>query len=125
MVSRACSKEESRRRMYQEAKQGAVVVVSNDEPLDRAHIEDARAVFERCGGVAAPMAVFDLSAVPFMDSAGLEFLLETHEQYQQHGGELKLAAPNSICLDALRVTGVAGKLEIHEQTGTAVRSFLR
>lgn len=111
--------------MYQELKQGAVVVVSSDEPLDAARIEDARSLLERCGNIAAPMAVFDLSAVPYVDSAGLEFLVDASQHYQRRGGDLKLAAPNSVCRDALRITGVGDKMEVYTQTGSAVRSFLR
>ncbi len=111
--------------MFQESRQGAVVVVSDNEPLDHTRVDEARTVFERYGAIGAPMAVYDLSSVAFVDSAGLEFLLDTSEQFRNRGGDLKLANPNPVCLDTLRITGVGQELEVYDQTSNAVRSFLR
>lgn len=111
--------------MLTESRQGAVVIVSDDAPLDHAHVEEARSVLQHCNKVGAPMAVFDLTSVPFMDSAGLEFLLDMNDEFRAQGGELKLAAPSSVCRDAMHITGVEDVVEVYDQVGAAVRSFLR
>jgi len=111
--------------MFQESRRGAVTVVSGDEPLTVDNVAEAARILERCWGTGVPMAVFDLSRVPLIDSAAMELLLNAHEQFEQRGGAFRVASPNRLCLDALLATGVADQLDVYDSLTTAIRSYLR
>ncbi len=49
--------------------------------------------------------VIDLGAVPFVDSSGLKFLLETHAQAQRAGWNLQLLKPAPTAMRVFTVTG--------------------
>lgn len=104
---------------------GAVDVVSVDQPLTGDEAQNVSARIERCLGAGQPQVVLDLSGVPLIDSQGLEYLLELHEQFQLRGGLLKLAGANELCRDVLRITGVGERFELHDDVDAAVGSFAR
>jgi anti-sigma B factor antagonist len=65
--------------------------------------------------------VVDLSAVPFVDSKGLE---EVTEEMGQSGQVLRLCAANKTVREVLDLTDLAGLFDHFEDATTAVRSFL-
>jgi anti-anti-sigma factor len=66
-----------------------------------------------------------LQGVALMDSAGLELLLDTHDDCQRLGGAMKLANPGALCSEVLKMTGVGARFEVFSDTGSAIRSFLQ
>jgi anti-anti-sigma factor len=68
--------------------------------------------------------VVDLSAVPFVDSKGLETLVEVTEELGQSGQVLRLCAANKTVREVLDLTDLAGLFDHFEDATTAVRSFL-
>ncbi len=111
--------------MFQESRRGAVTVLGTDDPLTVENVSEAVAILERCCQTCPPMAVMDLSRVPFVDSAAMELLLNAHEQFERRGGAFKVASPTRLCLDALQATGVADQLDVHDSLADAIRSYLR
>jgi len=113
------------RRMFGSKKQGAVHVVSGCVCLDHDSAEEARAVLDRCAAQGQPRVVFDMEAIPLVDSSGLELLLDAQEHCRSRAGALRLAAPNPLCRDILIATGVADDFEIYDDVLTAVGSYAR
>ena len=111
--------------MFERTTQGAVDVVAGECPLNAEHVEEAAGVLKDCSTNGQPQVVFDLTAVPLVDSEGLELLLNFKEEYQQLGGALKLAAPNPLCADILEITGLGADFEVFGEVLSAVGSFVR
>jgi anti-anti-sigma factor len=104
--------------------QGAVMVLKPEGAL----VEGvAAAVKDRLMQMLASSLgrfVLDLSAVPFVDSKGLEALVEVTEEMGQSGQVLRLCAANKTVREVLDLTDLAGLFDHFEDATTAVRSFL-
>lgn len=68
--------------------------------------------------------VVDLSATPFVDSQGLEALLNLTETLADAGRQLKLCGVNETVKEILKLTELTDQFEVYEDVGEAVRSFL-
>lgn len=68
--------------------------------------------------------VVDASAVPFVDSRGLEVLAEVTEELAEAGLSLKLCGANETVREVLDLTDLSGLFEHYEDVNSAVRSFL-
>lgn len=78
---------------------------------------------KRRAGVAHPRVVVDLSGVEFMDTAGLEVLLEEWNSSRQSDGRMCLVAPEGPIIRLLEVTGLSDLLDLYAELETAVKSF--
>ena len=64
--------------------------------------------------------VIDFECVPFIDSEGLEKLLEYYNQCRRNGGSLEIYNPNPLCNEILNVTCITDYIDIYfnlEQAG--------
>ena len=111
--------------MFQVARQGAVCVLSGESPLTQAELPALAELVRDTPMAGQPMVVLDLQKIPLIDSAGLEFLLDLHDDLERRGGRLKLAAAGELCRDILRVTGVGDWFESHSDVRSAVGSFTK
>ena len=111
--------------MFELSKQGVVDVISGDEPLCAETIEEVQALLDRCTNSGPPRLVLDLRQAPFMDSAGLNWILDARDRCVDLGGLVHLAGPNSLCSEILEITGVAGQLEVYDNVLQAAGSFAR
>ena len=68
--------------------------------------------------------VIDASAMPFVDSRGIEALLDVSDELAQGGRALKLAGARATVRVALDRTGAAESMEFYDDVHTVVRSFL-
>jgi anti-anti-sigma factor len=68
--------------------------------------------------------VIDLRNVPFIDSQGLEYILDLSVELKEAGGSLRLANANSTCRDILSLTQLDRTILVCEDVETAGRSFL-
>ena len=68
--------------------------------------------------------VVDASAIPFMDSAALEALLDANDELGSAGRVLKLCGLNETVRECLELTGLAGRFDIYDDGVSAARSFL-
>lgn len=87
-----------------------------DEALDLKHALDSA----RENG--ARHIVIDMSDVPYLDSAGIELLLETCEATTLPPKHRKLAALTETCLEALELTEVLPRIEVFDTVENALRS---
>lgn len=108
----------------QEQSSGAVRVLKPRGPLVGA---DAEAFKARASGVAGETlgrVVLDASGIPYVDSRGLEVLLELGEELSASGRVLKLCAATETVREVLDLTELAGQFEFYDDVNAAVRSFL-
>lgn len=103
---------------------GTVDVLRPHGPLAE---DDANVFFEtvksRLAG-ANPRFVVDMEEVPYLDSRGIEGLVDVARDLQLRGGRLRLAAVAQTCREVLDLTGQADELEFFKDSQDAVRSFL-
>ena len=107
-----------------EQRQGAVTVLKPEGPLTE---PEASAFKQKLLEVLAGTLgrfVIDMSAIPFVDSKGLEVLLDVTEQMGKSGQVLRLCAANKTVREVLELTDLASQFDHFEEANTAVRSFL-
>ncbi len=103
---------------------GTVDIIKPNGPLVD---EDADTLIEDIKGrldAPNPRFVLDLQEVPYMDSRGIEGLVETAMDLQQRGARLRLASTPATCREILELTGQAQRFEFFDHAKDAVRSFI-
>lgn len=107
-----------------EQRQGAVTVIKPEGPLVQ---EQAQNVGTSTMPRVRPLLgrlVIDLSASPYIDSIGLETLLDLADEMDRCGQTLRLASVSATVQEVLSLTGLTNRFEYHDDTNLAVRSFL-
>lgn len=66
--------------------------------------------------------VMNLEAVPFIDSAGLEYLLEVQEELAGRFGQVKLVECDENVQKILEITDLRSTFEQYERTADAVKA---
>lgn len=105
-------------------RQGAVTVLKPRGPLVQ---KDAEALRQKgMDTIAATLGrvIIDASAVAYLDSEGIEALLDLADELSSAGQTLKLCAVNETIREVLDLTEVASEFEHFEDVPSAVRSFL-
>jgi len=57
--------------------------------------------------------VIDFELVPYIDSEGLEKLLEYYNQIRRKGGSLEIFNPNPLCNEILNITRISDYIDIY------------
>ena len=107
-----------------EKKQGAVAVIHAEGALIGQDAEQMGDVVAKAAANNLGRVVLDMSAVAFVDSRGLEILLDLSEKVADAGRTLKLCATNKTVRQILDLTGLESHFEYFDDTHSAVRSFL-
>ena len=107
-----------------ETRQGAVLVLKPEGAMIETDAAAAKARFMATLGASVGRFVVDMSAVPYVDSKGLEALVEVTEEMSRGGQALRLCCANKTIREVLEITDLASMFEHFEDTNTAVRSFL-
>jgi anti-anti-sigma factor len=108
----------------QEQSQGAVTVIKPVGPLVEA---DAAQFKSRAMDLIARnlgRVVVDAAGLHFVDSPGLETLVDLTEELGRSGRALKLCGANVTLLKVLELTGWADAFEYFDDVNSGVRSFL-
>ena len=103
---------------------GTVEVLAPDGPLVD---EDAEAFVDRLQIILQapnPRFVIEMDKVPYLDSRGIEVLVDTADTLHKRGGQLRLASVTSTCREILELTGQSRQVEFFDTAQDAVRSFL-
>ena len=108
----------------QEQKQGAVTVLKPSGPLIQTDAGDFKTVATRVMQTSLGRFVVDLTAIPYVDSLGLETLVDVTEELSKSGQSLKLCGANKTLREVLNLAGVAPLFEHFDDVNTAIRSFL-
>ncbi len=107
-----------------EQKSGAVTVLKPEGPILEADAVALKQKLMTTLGGSLGRFVVDMSAVPYLDSKGLEALVEVTEEMSRSGQALRLCSPNKTVREVLELTDLATMFDHFEDTNTAVRSFL-
>jgi len=67
--------------------------------------------------------VFNLEEVPFIDSAGLEYLLDLQDRLAERFGQVKLVRPDENVMQILDFTRLRSTFEVYKETNEAVKSI--
>ena len=68
-------------------------------------------------------AVIDFSAVPYVDSTGLAFVVELHKSLAARGGQLLLAGANERIREVLEITRFLDIIPLFDDVEEAVACF--
>lgn len=108
----------------QEQRHGAVTVIKPNGPLCQADAEQFKAHARDVLGRSLGRFIVDASAVPYVDSSGLETLLWVTDEVAASGRSLRLCGAGETLREVLELTGLADRFEHYVDVNTAVRSFL-
>jgi anti-anti-sigma factor len=108
----------------QELRTGAVAVIRPSGALVADDADRLKRTVSNAGAANLGRVVLDASGIPFVDSRGLEALLDLSDELGQAGRALKLTGATATVREALDLTGVAESLEFFDDVQAAVRSFL-
>lgn len=107
-----------------EQRHGAVTVIKPQGPLCLGDAEAFRARVAEVMTRSLGRFVVDASAVPYVDSVGLEALVSATDELGAGGRALRLCGAGETLREVLDVTGLADRFEHYVDVNTAVRSFL-
>ena len=108
----------------EEQHHGAVTVLKPSGPLSQDDAEQFQQCFTTVLHQNLGRVVVDISAVPYVDSRGLEVLVEASSELAHSGHALKLCGVNDTVREVLDLTGLGPMFEQFEDVHSAVRSFL-
>lgn len=108
----------------QEQRHGAVVVLKPLGPLAGADAGQFRDCALQQASAALGRLAVDASSVPFVDSAGIECLMDLSDELARGGRTMKLCAVTETVREVLDLTGFAEQFEFFQDVNSGVRSFL-
>ncbi len=106
-----------------EQTQGAVMVLEPDGALTQDDAEQFKGRLTEALAESSGRVVVDLSSVPFVDSRGLEVLVEANDVLVEGGRSLKLCGINETLREVLDLTGLAVRFDHFDDMNSALRSF--
>jgi anti-anti-sigma factor len=104
---------------------GMVTVVVPHGPLVADELSDFRRAVESATQRHGGRVVIDLADVPYLDSGGIETLLNLYTAQRWSTGGTKLAKLTETCREALDLTDVLPRLDVFDNVENALRSFNR
>jgi len=109
---------------FKEQRQGAVVVLRPEGALTGTDTEIFIARFRTSIGNAMGKCVLDASAIPYVDSLGLEALMDISDSLSDLGRSLKISHVNDTLRETFDMTKTAASFEYYDDINAAVRSYL-
>ncbi|MEE8430130.1 MAG: STAS domain-containing protein [Candidatus Desulfatibia sp.] len=67
--------------------------------------------------------ILDCKNTPFIDSKGLELLLQLHTELKNRGGAIKITGLNAVCRDILLSTRLINVFFVYEDIAEGLRSY--
>ena len=108
----------------QEQRNGAVTVLKPNGALIREDMDQFQARLEETQVKSYGRIVLDVSAVPYVDSSGLEALMKATDLLADSGHALKLCGVNETVREVLDLTDLSSMFEFFADINSAVRSYL-
>lgn len=103
---------------------GAVTVLRPIGAISGEDAEGFRVQVQRVARLAMGRIALDLSETSFIDSRGLEAIVDLGDELGSIGQALRLCNVPDTLREVLALTGVADRVEQYEDAGSAARSFL-
>lgn len=102
---------------------GQVTVLTPRGPLIGSDVDQLQRQLAKTMAEGAGPIVLDASTVAFLDSHGLEVLVDTTEQLIRSGGALKLCGANDIVREVLDLTDLAPLFEQFDDVDAAIENL--
>ncbi len=101
---------------------GSATVLVAHGPLVSEELKDFRRAVEDALATRSRRVIVDLADVPYLDSAGIELLLELAEVSRPSHQRPRLAGLSETCMEALQLTDVLPRLEVFDTVESALRA---
>lgn len=101
------------------SRQSGAVVVSLAGDLDMTTVDRATVALRGAMTEGGPV-VLDMTGVRFFSSAGLNLLLQLHEDVQHNRVDVRLAGDQRAVIRPLELTGLTGLFPIHSSVSAAL-----
>ncbi len=108
----------------EEKRVGTVDVMAPGGPIVDEEAEELIALMTQKLSAANPRFVLSMEKVPYIDSRGIEGIVEASDSLMSRGGRLRLTGVSATCREALELTGQSKKVDYFDTLQDAVRSFL-
>ena len=108
----------------EQSQQGTVLVLTPNGALVDADQKQLAEVLSKHIEKGNVKIIVDMNAVPFIDSEGLEMLLDNAELAAGSGGGLRIVNPSEIVRDILLATRLNTRIEVFGDLLDARRSLL-
>lgn len=103
---------------------GSVRVLSLSGPFIGSECDPLDSHVQECIDSNFLKIVLDVEKISFIDSDGLDRILDIVLDLSKRGGDARVAAPNDICKDILAVTRIDTLIQIFDEVEEAVKSLL-
>lgn len=99
------------------------VIIAVEGELDIATAEDLREHIQVAIDDHGPWLILDLSALNFMDSSGLNVIINAYRTVRDTDGALALAALNERVTKVVRLVGLHRQVPVHKTVSTAITAM--
>ncbi|MFC7326346.1 STAS domain-containing protein [Marinactinospora rubrisoli] len=96
------------------------VIVQVEGELDIATAGDLQEHVLSAIDAHGPWLILDFSRLDFMDSSGLNAVINSYRAVKERGGSLALAAPNERVTKVVRLVGLHRQVPVHRTVPAAV-----
>ncbi|WP_116246456.1 STAS domain-containing protein [Nocardiopsis sp. FIRDI 009] len=99
------------------------VIVAIEGELDIATAADLQQHIESAVNDHGSFLILDLSGLDFMDSSGLNVIINAYRTVREQGGSLALAALNERVTKVVRLVGLHRQVPVHQTVATAIAAM--
>ena len=99
-------------------------VLNISKSLTYQNREEVEATFKNYLDQQKTEIIIDFTQIAYLDSEGLELLLQMHNDLRLRGGALKLVHLNELCLDILKATQLINVFRIYEDMNKAIKDSI-
>ena len=103
---------------------GAVTIIKPQGPIINSDAQELELNLKEVIRNTLGRVVLDAAAVSYLDSKGLESLVNVSQELSRSGKQLKLCNITETVQEVIDITGLATQFEQFEDANSAVRSFL-
>lgn len=103
---------------------GAVTVVRPRGPISQGEADGFGLAVRNAAARSLGRMVVDATDVPYVDSKGLECILDLADEFGENGQTLKFCGVCETVREAMDLTEILAAVEQFEDVSSAVRSFL-
>ncbi len=101
---------------------GAMTVLTPKESLTYENCEELEATFNECINQHKTKVILDCKGISFIDSEGLELLVQVYEELRKRGGILKIVSLNTVCHEIFVATRLINVFHVYNDIHEAIRS---
>lgn len=106
------------------SKIGVISYIEPEIPIANEGVQELKKIAEECFKENEFKIAINLHSVPYIDSEGLEALLDILSEVRRRGGSVKIFDPNPVCNDIFIATRFNTLFEIYSSAEEAGKSFL-